>query len=127
MPSKNKPIGQASLWTRAATRYGLVVIIVMFIYITSFFITRRAIVLDFISIDSNGSGTSLVIYYFSESQKTNAALFYLYYPIHILLGHGDEQLINRAEKKLAVPHNSTVYVRDLRALASRQIGRFGRL
>ena len=86
------------------------------VYLTSFALTRKTVIMDYLAINSSGRGTSLIVHYFSESRRLNHLLYYLFYPIHSALGGSDERVIARAERKENVPHNTAVYVRDLDSL-----------
>jgi hypothetical protein len=115
-----------SIRARVIARNIIAIILIVFAYIILFYVTRKTVVLDFLSIDSRGRKTSLIVHYFSKNQNINDTLFYLFYPVHAIVGRGDERVIEQAEGKEELPHNSSVYVRNLDALTSRQIAGFGR-
>jgi hypothetical protein len=95
-------------------------------YGAGFLLIRKAIGVDYFGIDSRRRGTSLIVYYFSKDQRTNDVLYYLYYPLHWVLGRGDERVMDQVEREERVPHNTPIYVRDLSYLRARELVGFER-
>jgi hypothetical protein len=108
--------------TLAHDRFGhilrvlLTVLAAAAVYLASFALTRKTVILDFFAIDSPGKGSSIVAHYFSKNKLNNQLLYYFYFPVHAVIRDGDETLIERTSKKEVLPHISTIYVMDLSAL-----------
>jgi hypothetical protein len=97
---------------RTATRVLVAVIPVIAVYLASFALARRLVVLDYLAIDSHRQGTSLLAYYFSKSQSVNSIMFYFYKSLHSMIGC-DERTIEEAGRGKPIPLNTPVYVKDL--------------
>lgn len=92
------------------------IMILMAVYMASFFLVRQTVILDYLAIDSHGNGTCITAHYFSQDQRFNRASYYLYYPLHSLMGGDARAIMQAAESSDQWQENTIVYVKDLKIL-----------
>jgi hypothetical protein len=96
----------------ARRRIVTVVLLVCCFYVVSFFVIRKWIVWDISLIDSHENGRHVLLYYFSNDQAINTALFYTYLPLRAT--HGiDESALLLDKHGHGVNRETAVYVNNL--------------
>src|SRR3954451_25393151 len=81
-------------------------------YLLSFFLVRKTVILDYLSIDSNIRGRHVLAHYFSGNQNVNSLMYYFYYPIHMSLGDNESLLDVLESDRYFRPHRP-LYVRNM--------------
>ncbi len=82
------------------------------VYLSSFFCSRKTVVLDYLSIDGRRKGYHVRTYYFSRSANTNIVLWRVYYPLFAPFSD-NESILDSIERGLAITSNGPIYVREL--------------